>query len=701
VARRRRLLFAAWVPLASLLLLEAVLQLAAAVNARLHPERVPLAEGVRADALHVVALGDSWVAGAEGSEGQGWLDHLGRELPRRLGADVQVWNLGRTGANSAHVALEAMDRLPALDPDLVIVLVGQNNSSNFYRVAEVEERLGREPKKEPWYEGSKVLKLARIVGANARGGSGYREGSGPRAEGGGAAEQERPAPEPETDESGQPIRKYPELLRSSAARSWLDRRAEEVGSAPKSGDPAVGAAWSLLRALARRDEPGAAAAEAALRGVLGWTAPDGSVGGLARASAPSVVDDREALARFALLRAAREMHRWTSVRFHGGALRERAAAPGEADPLVLLGAAEAQLLAGDWRSARDLLLRAHALVPGLPEIVDLAARFPDAARNPALYEALEFPPPIALPAWEEARMREANGDPEGAEEARGRWLAEHPEDRTLRLHTAADLALAGRHAEADALVEAAIPLIRDPTSNLPRAPDPVDAPALRFQIARQAESGDPAAIRRAVAQALVRASALGPEDERLLQTASRLLAAVAACDELPNVADRWFLARGDGPAYVALLAPCMDPGSAAARLDPLRRAWGPSGSVESWTALVRSGHKPFDLLYRDLDLVAAECRRLGARLLVLDYPNPGEDHTALRDVLADWAAPRGVPFLDLWEQFRQRFPDDGDWLARLGPNGHCNDEGYRLMADGVLSEIEQRRLLLAHKDVPP
>jgi hypothetical protein len=183
-------------------------------------------------------------------------------------------------------------------------------------------------------------------------------------------------------------------------------------------------------------------------------------------------------------------------------------------------------------------------------------------------------------------------------------------------------------------------------------------------------------------------------DADLLGAATRALSAHKLCEALPEVADRWFTARGDGNAYAGLLAPCSKRGVAAARLDSLRQAWSPLGDRETWTALVKSGHKPFELLYRDLDLVLERAEEVGATVVLLNYPNPSEDHTALRDILGDYAASRTVEYVDTYGRFAERFEDDMDmWNQHLGPNGHANKHGYRLMAKDIIDHLRRRHIL--------
>ena len=658
---RRRLGFLLWTVVASLLLLEVALQ----VGSLFLKEEPP---DVRADvdpsAVRILAVGDSWVAGAEAPEGQGFVDHLGRELDQLTdGRRVQLFNLGRTGANSAHVALTVLDEAPRIQPALIVVLIGQNNASNFYRVAEVEERVGAGTPRRRLSDRSRVVKLARILLANARGSSGYDEATGgdPRVE----------IPALALDDEGMPIVDDP-YLTSVPGRLYLRRQL--IGGPPLTGDAVSDAAWRVLFATAQRDLDAATAQLTALSSDLGWPAPDSSP------SAPTARDSGELLARYAAARLARQQRRWPAVRHHAGAavgFEPRGA-------LSDLAAAEAHLLAGDWRSSRDLLVSAHNRAPGLLDTIDLAARFPDQARNPDVYEALEFPPAAPMPpAYEESDVRRyAQFDAEGAVEPTMRWLEEHPDDGPLRVDLAVWLLEHGRHDEADELM--GLP------AGAPVSPPPdADLDSWRFAVARALSTGGRAEAITTATDALERTT----PDAPLLGVIAETLSAHGDCDRLSEVADAWYRARGDAGGYVRVLAPCVEPAAAAAQLASLRAGWGPLGSEAAWGALVRAGHKPFELLYRDLDLVLSEGQTLGADVLLLNYPNPSEDHTALREILADYAASRPIGYVDLWADFRARH-DDEAWAERLGPNGHCNAAGYREMADGILAWLRDEGTLV-------
>ncbi|GEM_PF-1387681 len=641
---RRRLLFVGWTLLASLVLLELALQGAAqVVDPISHDTSAP----VDASALRVVALGDSWVAGAEAPPGQGFVDVFERGLGEVVrDRPVQLFNFGRPGSNSAHVALTAMDELPRIRPELVVILVGQNNATNFYRVAEVEQRLGNADATTSLTDRSLVVKGARIVWANLRGRSGY---------GGSGELPEIPAPVEDPD-TGLP-RFVASEGASAAALAYYERRLPD--EVPKEGLVADPDAWALLYRVARRELEESRHLRVALAGRYGWDAD-------ARAPRAPVADgEAEITARYALLRWAREAGDWAGVRHHGDALIGATPRTVLAD----LGAAEATLLAGDWRTARALLMSAHNQAPGLADVVDLAVRFPGAARDLPVDEAMEFELHGAT-ALDRSRALRGSWDFDGAREALAEWVGAHPQDLGARV----DLAIA---TAGPGDLEGAHALMAGVTGER--------AQLLRFEAAIVAENATREGVEEVAREVLADGEALAqPGAAALLSEVIAALAEHDLCEILPPAADRWYQLRGDATGYTDRLAGCLDPGAAAARLDGLRDAWGPRGERAAWTALVKAGRKPFELLYRDLDLALAAAQEVGAEVLLLDYPNPSPDHAALRDVLAEYAATRPVHFLDQWAIFDDRF-DAATWRTLLGPNGHCNAAGYRIMGDELVA----------------
>ena len=71
----------------------------------------------------------------------------------------------------------------------------------------------------------------------------------------------------------------------------------------------------------------------------------------------------------------------------------------------------------------------------------------------------------------------------------------------------------------------------------------------------------------------------------------------------------------------------------------------------SFEALARAGNRPLALLERDLDIVLEEARRLDAAVLLLDYPNPSDDHAALARLIEEYATSRATPRVSLRSGF--------------------------------------------------
>lgn len=633
----RRLLFLGWVILGSLVLLEVVLQVGAwAVRPGAPPAPAD------ADGYVVLAVGDSWVAGAEAPAGEGFVDGLARSLPGALDRPVSVLNRGRPGANSAYVALTVLDEAEDAGADLILVLVGQNNATNFAGVAEVEERLaGREraPESGPRAE-LRTVKLARIVWANLRGTEGYREEIGEVEEGAVAI------PELLLDVEGRPVIDEP-LLETEAGRDYLERRLGDVQMAWPSREDGP---WGVLfAALTRRPAPAAALSATRAR-----------------------ADEGDVLARYALLRDARERGDWSTVKRWGDAL-----ADGPRGALADLGAAEAALLAGDWRRARDLLTAAAHQAPGLADVSDLACRFPPEASDVRVQEHCEREVRGAT-FLDRARIAEGTLQPEAAVVARRAWVERATHDLGSRVDLAVALAARGQLADADSLM------------GHEGAPDTVPPPVRpgadhwRYYVLRNAETGDRVVALEAATQALATQSTGEPHAD-LLHAIASVLAEHEACNLLPDVVDRWYRVRGDVVGAARLLGACMSPGDAAARLNGLASAWG-ADPTRSFDALARAGNRPLALLERDLDLVLEEAQRIGARVVLLDYPNPSEDHEALADLIAEYAASRAVPRIALRDRFAARLAPDA-WGEHIAPNGHCNARGYALMAEIITAQL--------------
>ena len=607
-AAPRRLLFVAWTLLASLVLLEVVLQVGALVAT---PDAATPPTSTDDSGLVVLAVGDSWVAGAEANPGAGFVDRLAERLPGALGEDVRVVNRGRSGANSAHVALTVLDEAEGLGADLILVLVGQNNSTNFARVAEVEERLaaatGAPPGDAPRGWEPRTIKLARILWANLSGGEGYEE-------------QLAPAPPPtpdippmEFDVEGHPVVQSPE--RVAAALAPLSVNSTQA-------------------------------------------------------------DPEEEIALFQAYRAAREARDWRAVDRYGAAL---ATLP-ERSALSDLGAAESALLRGDWKRARALLIAASNRAPGVEPVLDLACRFPPEASDVKVQEACEQEPQPEVTALGRARIADGTLDPHGAAEARAEWLEEHPGDLATRVDLALWRAHIGDLAGADALMgyEGA------PEQPMPPPVRP-DADHWRFYVLRNAELGDEAIALQAVERALTELES-APPSAPLLGAIAHVLAEYADCARLPSIVERWYRVRGDALGASRALAACLSPAEGAQRIAAWRTAWDPSPPPSSFEALARAGNRPLALLERDLDIVLQEARRLDAAVLLLDYPNPSDDHAALARLIEEYATSRATTRVSLRSGFAEAL-DESAWRDELGPNGHCNARGYDRMATMLIDPV--------------
>jgi lysophospholipase L1-like esterase len=97
----------------------------------------------RAAALAYVALGDSTVAGV-GASGPGttYVGHLHARL-RTVYPNARLANLGVSGARSADVLQQQLDRALALRPHLVTLSIGPNDITGQVRVEDYEANLER------------------------------------------------------------------------------------------------------------------------------------------------------------------------------------------------------------------------------------------------------------------------------------------------------------------------------------------------------------------------------------------------------------------------------------------------------------------------------------------------------------------------------------------------------------------------------
>ncbi len=99
--------------------------------------------GVRdPDALVVLALGDSCTFGFGAAADETWPAQLEARLVERLQRPVEVFNAGVPGYSSAQGVIVAERWIPRLEPDVVVVAFGWNDSSVWDGRSDAEHRDG-------------------------------------------------------------------------------------------------------------------------------------------------------------------------------------------------------------------------------------------------------------------------------------------------------------------------------------------------------------------------------------------------------------------------------------------------------------------------------------------------------------------------------------------------------------------------------
>ena len=85
----------------------------------------------------------------------------------------------------------------------------------------------------------------------------------------------------------------------------------------------------------------------------------------------------------------------------------------------------------------------------------------------------------------------------------------------------------------------------------------------------------------------------------------------------------------------------------------------------------------FETLEAHLSAVFDRCRESGATVRFLGYPNEAGIPNAWYRQLS---VKTGVPFVETSPKFAEEL-GDRDKSALFVPDGHCNDAGYRLLAE--------------------
>ena len=157
-------------------------------------------------------------------------------------------------------------------------------------------------------------------------------------------------------------------------------------------------------------------------------------------------------------------------------------------------------------------------------------------------------------------------------------------------------------------------------------------------------------------------------------------------DAAVELAREQYVVRGDPQQFVDAVGPCMPLGQAAAMLDRLVHHWKPLQGRGRWSNAYGTSRDPEVLFRRHLDALVDAAAKRGTTVLMLDYPNPRHEYEGFQEQFQQYAQQRGVPFLDMFGRFNDRFSAD-EWDALMAPGGHCNADGYAVMAEEVIAAL--------------
>jgi hypothetical protein len=169
----RKVGFTAFVLLLFLVLSEVGLQIAAwKVGPQGHyPDGIELPTP-DPSSYRVVAVGDSWVFGAESQPHEAFIEVFARARAEAGGRPVQIFNLGVPGSNSAQALVSLNDVIELIDPDLVVALTGSNDQIHDRAVADAALLINEDARMNPGWtllSKSRVALGARLAWVNLRG----------------------------------------------------------------------------------------------------------------------------------------------------------------------------------------------------------------------------------------------------------------------------------------------------------------------------------------------------------------------------------------------------------------------------------------------------------------------------------------------------------------------------------------------------
>ena len=356
----RLVAFTALVLVLFLGLLEGALHILAASQG---PQRHASADDLPAPdpaAFRVVAVGDSWVYGAESEPHEAFIEVFARAASAELGRPVQVVNLGQSASNSSQALVALSRSIDVIEPDLVVALTGANNLLHDKGVAEAARIMGEDARMVPGLSalsGLRTVRLARILQVSL---------TAP------------PAPEETPESTSPPVTQVVRLpwWDLYVSRRWSDALTVLSNAALPSQDArmlGVKTAWEALLRAQLGEEQATSLAERAL---------DGDGDDATAFEALAVVAEFQGRPLAAL------HHRAQAARASGHPwIRERARG------LVLL---EIEAL----EEARDQLLSVQRATPGELQTLQALSRLPQAVRTPEV-DALLFDGPRGLVTPEE------------------------------------------------------------------------------------------------------------------------------------------------------------------------------------------------------------------------------------------------------------------------------------------------------------
>ena len=410
LSRGRTLAFSGVVLLLFLFVLELSLQLLAS-GAGPHgsfPEDGSL-EPPNASAFRVVAVGDSWVYGAESLPEEAFIEVFADRVEKRTAAPVQVYNLGVSASNSAQALLAFHEVVELVEPQLVVALTGANNMLHDMGVGDAARLMGDDARMVPGLtllSRSRLIRLGRLIWVTVF--RDVRPLSGPLPGAAGAVGSSDPFGTPGLPEA--PAPRATSIVRLPWWDLYLQRRWDDglrllEDTPPPSTDPrykGIRLAWSalFLAHMERFDEAEERAARALELGGDDATAWE----------ARAVVAMRQDQPLFALQHRVRvadaEGHPWFRERARGLVLMELEA----------------------WQAAQNWLSSGQLALPGNLELLMGLAKLPGVTRTKETEEALYKGPRGLMSrseyfAWHLAssgkldRAVASLGDVEGAEAA--------------------------------------------------------------------------------------------------------------------------------------------------------------------------------------------------------------------------------------------------------------------------------------------